>query len=112
MLFQRADQSIGRYIRRPRRDDQRIVESLAGWQQTREGCVGLRLDQLLRDVMRDFDRLLNRAPLRHQPLNLVARRQLHSLGQPLDVQLNHVFHGSLRRYRPCVSRWQAMEFSV
>ena len=49
--------------------------------------AGLRLDQLLGNVVRDLDGFLDRAALRD--VHLVAGRQVHPLGQLLDVQWNH-----------------------
>src|SRR5258708_28816348 len=85
-------------------NDQWIVERVADAWQGRAGIVRLRLDELLRNVASDLNRLLDRPPLGHESLDFIARREIDAFGQSFDVQLSHVFHGFIYRAAPDIIR--------
>ncbi len=56
--------------------------------------MSISADQFFRDVARNLDRFLNRPALRHQPLHLLAGREVNAFGQLLDVELDQAPHVS------------------
>ena len=48
--------------------------------------------QLLGDIPGDLERFLDCPPLGHQPLDVIARREIKTLWKLLDVQRDDVFH--------------------
>jgi len=92
-------------------DDQRIVEAVASRREVwRAASFGPRLQQLLADITSDFQRFLDGAPLGDEAWQVLAGSQVDSLGQTLDVQIDHQLHDG--RYSTCSGRYRKRHFRL